>query len=117
MPPRTDVAAPANPRLRPGLVLAGLDLVGLVVAFEVRRGRLSGWVRSRFRPDATRAFALTLFLAVLGLCAVLVGSLIYLLRDWPRLAAADLAVARWAAGHATRASTARCRILVMKQGS
>jgi uncharacterized membrane protein len=36
MPPRTDavvgVGRPPNPRLRPGLLLAALDLVGLVVA-------------------------------------------------------------------------------------
>jgi undecaprenyl-diphosphatase len=64
-----------------------------------------GIVRSRFRPEATRALALTLAAAVVVLVTVLVGSLILMLREWPRLAAADLAVARWAAGHATEIST------------
>jgi membrane-associated phospholipid phosphatase len=91
------------------IVVVAAGTVALLVAFEVRHGWLSGRVRSRFRPDATRALALTLSAVVIGLCAVLIGSLIYLLRDWPRLAAADLAVARWAAGHATAASTSVLR--------
>jgi uncharacterized membrane protein len=43
MPRRTDVvAAGANPRLRPGLLLAALDLVGLVVATYLSTVELRG---------------------------------------------------------------------------
>jgi uncharacterized membrane protein len=43
MPPRTDVvAAGVNPRLRPGLLLAALDAVGLVIATYLSSVELRG---------------------------------------------------------------------------
>lgn len=85
--------------------------VGLLVALGVVRGWPAKDLRSRFMPDATRAFVLALAAAVLTAVAVLIGSLIYLLRAWPRVAATDLSVARWAAGHATGLSSAALRVV------
>ena len=43
MPPRSDVvAAGVNPRLRPGLLLAALDAVGLVIATYLSSVELRG---------------------------------------------------------------------------
>lgn len=76
------------------------------VGEEIRRRRFARFLRARLDPAVATGLALTVSLAIAVLAGSTVGILLYLLRTQPRLAAMDLAVARWAAGHATALSTA-----------
>jgi len=73
---------------------------------ELRRGRFARFVRTRLDPATATGLALTVALAIAVVAGAAVGVLFYLLRTQPRLAALDLSVATWAAGHATSVSTA-----------
>jgi undecaprenyl-diphosphatase len=57
-------------------------------------------------PATATGLALTVSLLIAVVAGAAVGLLFYLLRTNPRLASFDLAVARWAAEHATSISTA-----------
>jgi membrane-associated phospholipid phosphatase len=83
------------------LAAVATDAVGA----GIRGSRFSRLVRSRLDPASATGLALTVSLVVAAIAGVAVGILVYLLRTQPRLAAMDLSVARWAAGHATPIST------------
>ncbi len=68
-------------------------------------GRVARFLRPRMDPAAASGLALTFTLAFVVAAGTVVGILAYLLRTDPGLAAADLRVALWGAGHATSFST------------
>jgi membrane-associated phospholipid phosphatase len=75
------------------------------------RGRAARFLRARVDPAAATGLALTLTLAFVVAAGTVVGVLAYLLRTDPGLAAADLRVALWGAGHASPFSTAVFRAI------
>jgi membrane-associated phospholipid phosphatase len=82
------------------------------LAFESpRRGRFARFLRARLDPATATGLALTLRLAFVVAAGTVVGVLVYLLRTYPVLSAADLRVAQWGAAHATSFSTAVFRAI------